>query len=146
MKKRKAILFVEGLFLTVQAVYFSLFYVLTVISSPPIKASPDENLEAFLEANLVILLLFLFATAIKSVIFSKILKLDLSYKGPDTFDFLPKWLKFSALILFALTAVYSLIFHIHHFFIITCAFTILSLVMQFSVMKYFSKAADTENS
>lgn len=145
MKKRKAILFIEGLFLTVQTAYFLLFAAFTVISSPPIKATPDENLEAFLEASLVILLVFLFATAMKSVIFSKILGLDLSYKGPDTFDFLPKWLKRSALILFALTVVYSLIFHIHHFFIITCAFTILSLVLQLSVMKYFSKAADSKN-
>lgn len=145
MKKSKAILFVEGLFLTVQAAYFLMFVVFTVISSPPIKASPDENLEAFLEASLVILMIFLFASAFKSVIFSKILKLDLSYKGPDTFDFLPKRLKLSALILFVITALYSLIFHIHHYFIITCAFTIFSLVLQLSFIKYFAKAANVEN-
>lgn len=139
MKKHKAILFIEGLFLTVQAGYFLIFFVLTVISSPPIKASPDENLDIFLEANLVILLVFLFVSVIKSVIFSKILKLDLSYKGPDTFDFISKWLKLSGLILFALIAIYSLIFHIHYYFIITCAFTIFSILYQFSVIKYFLK-------
>ena len=141
MKKfvTKAILFIEGLFLIVQAVYFSIFITLTVISSPPIKASPDENLDMFLEANLVILLIYLFASAMKSVIFSKILKLDLSYKGPDTFDFIPKYLKLSGLILFALIAIYSLIFHIHYYFIITCAFTTFSIIIQFSVIKYFLK-------
>lgn len=144
MKKHitKAILFIERLFFTVQAIYFLLFIALTVISSPPIKAFPDENLAIFLEANLVLLLVLLFVSAIRSVIFSKILKLDLSYKGPDTFNFLPKWLKLSCLILFVLTAVYALIFHIHYYFIITCAFTTFSLLIQFSFIKYFSKATD----
>lgn len=141
MKKHitKAILFIEGLFLTVQTVYFLIFYALTIISSALVKESDDAN---GLEANLIILLVFLFASALKSVIFSKILKLDLSYKGPDTLDFLPKWLKLSGLILFVFTVIYSLIFHIHHYFIITCAFTILSILIQFSVIKYFSKATN----
>ena len=144
MKKHitKAILFIERLFFTVQAIYFLLFIALTVISSPPIKASPDENLDIFLEANFVLLLVLLFVSAIRSVIFSKILKLDLSYKGPNTLDFLPKWLKLSCLILFVLTAVYALIFHIHYYFIITCAFTTFSLLIQFSFIKYFSTAMD----
>lgn len=138
MKKfvNKAILFIEGLFLTVQAVYFLIFISLTIISSILTKESADID---GLEANLIVLLIYLFASALKSVIFSKILKLDLSYKGPDTFDFLPKWLIFSGIILFVLILLCSIIFKIHYYFILTCAFTIFSIIYQFSVIKYFSK-------
>ena len=138
MKKvvSKAILFIEWLFLTVQALYFLIFISLTVGSSILTKSPADED---GLEANLIILLVFLFVSVLKSVVFSKILKLDLSYKGPNTFEFLPKWLIFSGIILFVLILLCSIIFKIHYFFIMTCAFTIFSILYQFSVIKYFSK-------
>ncbi len=90
-----------------------------------------------LEAAFVISIIFFFITALKSVVFSKIIKLDLSYKGPDTFDFLPKWVKILSVSLALIGIGASLIFKIHFYFILTIIINIFSIVLQLSILKYF---------
>ena len=131
--KKRVISLIKILFLTVHIIVFTGFaFCIFFDLARGVRVSNDV-----LEAAFVISLIFLFAAAIKSVVFSKIIKLDLSYKGPDTFDFLSKWVKILSVFLALIGIVLSLILKLHFYFILTIIINTFSIVYQLSVLKYF---------
>lgn len=101
------------------------FTVYTILGSYPIGSyiTADD-----IEIQLIAALIFEFVFFIISKIMSLKLKVDLSFKGKEIFNFVPKAVIISAVIIASALIVYSLIVKIHIEFaimIITMAFSIL---------------------
>ena len=129
---KTVILLTEKLCLAIQIVIFCIFIFFTMLSVINSSVSITE-----LEFILIVSLLYFFGSILKSVVFSKILKLDLSYKGQNTFRYVSKVFKLIWIIVFLITAVISLIYKIHYYFILASIVNCFSITLQFSIIKYF---------
>lgn len=129
---KKVILFIENIFLVIQIIMFSLFIVFTAFSCMNSENSIDD-----FEFVLVVSIVYFFITLLKSVVFSKMLKLDLSYKGPNTFAYVSKPFKWFWAVLFIVIAICSIVFKIHYYFVIASILNCFSIVLQYSYIKYF---------
>ena len=129
---KSIILLIENLCLAIQIAIFSVFIFFTMFSVMNLSLSITE-----LEFLLIVSLVCFFGSILKSVVFSKILKLDLSYKGPNTFGYVHKVFKLIWLIVFLVIAIISLIYKIHYYFILASIVNCFSIVLQYSIIKYF---------
>lgn len=101
------------------------FTVYTLLGSYPIGSyiTADD-----IEIQLIAVLIFEFAFFIISKIMSLKLKVDLSFKGKEIFNFVPKAVIISAVIIASALIVYSLIVKIHF------EFAIIIIAMAFSIL------------
>lgn len=101
------------------------FTVYTLLGSYPIGSyiTADD-----IEIQLIAALIFEFAFFLISKIMSLKLKVDLSFKGKEIFNFVPKAVIISAVIIASALIVYSLIVKIHF------EFAIMIIAMAFSIL------------
>lgn len=129
---KNIILLIENLCLAIQIAIFCIFIFFTIFSVINSSVSISE-----LEFLLIVSLVYFFGSILKSVVFSKILKLDLSYKGPNIFEYVHKVFKLIWFVVFLIIAIISLIYKIHYYFILASIVNCFSITLQFSIIKYF---------
>ena len=113
------------------------FTVYTVLGSYPIGSyiTADD-----IEIQLIAVLIFEFAFFIISKIISLKLKVDLSFKGKEIFNFVPKAVIISAVIIAAALIVYSLIVRINFEFAVMIIVMTFSILLEMGITKIFKTA------
>lgn len=129
---KKHLWIINLIFLVINILLFIYFTVYTIIGSKPFG---DFITDKDIEIQLIISIIYEFVYFAISVIISKILKKDLSYKGIDVFILIPK--KFIAIIciLALVIIIYSVIAGISSEFIIMIAFMLFSITLQIGLIK-----------
>lgn len=129
---KKSILIFENVLLAIQIVVY-IFMLLNTIILVAFDCSISKNdVVDFLETQLIITLFLFFFSIFFIVLFSKFLKLKLTYKGPDLLSELSKISKVLALLSLIIFIAFSLSFKLHYYFIITI------LVWHFSILYHIA--------
>lgn len=113
------------------------FTVYTVLGSYPIGSyiTADD-----IEIQLTAALIFEFVFFIISKIMSLKLKIDLSFKGKEMFNFVPKALIISAVIIAVALIIYSLIVKINFEFAVMIIVMSFSILLEIGITKMFKTA------
>ena len=121
----KFMCFVNCILLIVNALLAVWFSIYTIAGTYPLGSyATDDDIQI----QFVTALIFEFIFFIISKIMSLKLKVDLSFKGKEIFDFVPKAIIISAVIIATALIVYSLIVKIN------LEFTVMIIVMIFSIL------------
>ena len=113
------------------------FTVYTVLGSYPIGSyiTADD-----VEIQLIATLIFEFIFLIISKIMSLKLKIDLSFKGKEMFNFVPKAVIISAVIIAIVLIVYSLIVKINFEFAVMIIVMTFSILLEIGITRMFKTA------
>lgn len=98
----------------------------------------DGDIQIMLFAAIAFELIYIIISKIISVV----LKVDLTYKGEDSFDFIPKSLIISAIIIGVVLIAVSIILNIHYGFIITVMIMLFSILLEFGITMEFKNAVN----
>lgn len=134
---KKVLPWLNLIFLILNAVLFCFFTVYTVLGVKPFGAYVTED---FIQTQLLIALAFELVCFAVSYLISKVLKKDLSFKGPDVFKFVPKPMVLAAVILGVAAVFYTVITKISSQFVVTVIFMGFSILIEIGITKYFFKS------
>lgn len=136
---KKGVLIFERILLVIQiVVYIFMLFNTMVLVVFDCSISKNEIVD-FLESQLIITLLIFFVSILFSVLCSKFLKFELTYKGPDLLNELPKRSKVLALLFSIVLISISLILKMHYYFILTVIVWHFSIVYHKTFLSYIKR-------
>lgn len=130
---KKHLWIINLIFLVINLLLFLCFSVYTIIGSKPFG---DFITDKDIEFQFVFSLIYQFIFFAISWIISKVLKKDLSYKGPDVIKLIPKPVILIVVIIDAII-IYTSILKMSIMFLIMCIVMLFSILIQYGIIKYF---------
>ncbi len=133
----KAMYLIHCILLIINILLGIWFMVYTVLGSYPIGSyiTVDD-----IKIQLIAALIFEFVFFIISKIMSLKLKVDLSFKGKEIFNFVPKAVIISAVIIAVALIIYSLIVKINFEFAVMIIFMTFSILLEIGITRMFKTA------
>ncbi len=131
---KKHLWIINLIFLVINLLLFLCFSVYTIIGSKPFG---DFITDKDIEFQFVFSLIYQFIFFAISWIISKVLKKDLSYKGPDVIKLIPKPVILIVVIIIAAIIIYTSILKMSIMFLIMCIVMLFSILIQYGIIKYF---------
>lgn len=131
---KKCFGFINLLLLIINIALFICFSVYTILGSNPAGSYITEEI---LDFQLIIALLYEFFFFAVSLIISKVLKKDLSYKGADFLRHVPKIISICTALLAVGLIAYTVIFKIGIEFGVTVIVMLFSIVIEIGITKLF---------
>lgn len=120
--------------LIINTILFLVFAVYTILGSTP-AGNYVTNYE--IEFQLIFALIFEFSFFAVSLIISKILKIDLSFKGRDFLKLVPKTVALLVILVGVFLIAYTAIFNISAEFAVMTSFMLFSILLQIGITKLF---------
>lgn len=133
---KKHLWIINLIFLVINILLFLYFTANTIIGSKPFG---DFITDEDIELQLIISLIYEFVYFAISVIISKVLKKDLSYKGPDVLELVPKSIIWVVSIISITIIIYAFVFKVSGDFIIMCIAMLTSFLIQYGILRYLKK-------
>lgn len=133
---KKHLWIINLILLIINILLFLYFTVYTIIGSYPIGNYINDN---ELSMQLVIALIYEFCFVIVSLFISKVLKKDLSFKGPDVFKFAPKLVTIAMRIIAFALVLYTLVFDISAEFAVMVAVMLFSIFLELCITMMLNK-------
>lgn len=133
----KILYFINCILLIINAVLGIWFSVYTILGSYPLGSyiTADD-----IEIQLIAVLIFEFVFFIISKLMSLKFRIDLSFKGKEILNFLPKAVMISAAIIAGVLIIYSLIVKISFEFIIMLIVIAFSILLEIGITRMFKTA------
>lgn len=131
---KKHLWIINLIFLVINLLLFLCFSVYTIIGSKPFG---DFITDKDIEFQFVFSLIYQFIFFAISWIISKVLKKDLSYKGPDVIKLIPKPVILIVVVIIAAIIIYTSILKMSIMFLIMCIVMLFSILIQYGIIKYF---------
>lgn len=131
---KKHLWIINLIFLVINLLLFLCFSVYTIIGSKPFG---DFITDKDIEFQFVFSLIYQFIFFAISWIISKVLKKDLSYKGPDVIKLIPKPVILIVVIIIAAIIICTSILKMYIIFLIMCIVMLFSILIQYGIIKYF---------
>lgn len=131
---KKHLWIINLIFLVINILLFLYFSVYTIIGSKPFG---DFITDKDIEFQFIFSLIYEFIFFAISWIISKVLKKDLSYKGPDVIKLIPKPVILVVGVIIAAIIIYTSILKMYIIFLIMCIVMLLSILIQYGIIKYF---------
>lgn len=131
---KKVIYIINSVLLISNILLFVLFVIYTLAGFRPFGSyTTDKDIEF----QLLVTLIFEFLFFTLSKLFSLILKIDLSFKGTEILNLVPRTVMFLVVILALFLIVYSIIIRINIEFIVTIVVMVFSILLEFGITKMF---------
>ena len=115
--------------------FLSILNVLVLLSS---NASQSELITT-LEINLLISSVIIFICFITDTVVSKILHVDLTYKGPDLISKISIGIKLASVLFVLIIIMISFIFKIHYYFIVSSVISLFAILYNYSLSVYIKR-------
>lgn len=131
---KKHLWIINLIFLVINLLLFLCFSLYTIIGSKPFG---DFITDKDIEFQFVFSLIYQFIFFAISWIISKVLKKDLSYKGPDVIKLIPKPVILIVVVIIAAIIIYTSILKMSIMFLIMCIVMLFSILIQYGIIKYF---------
>lgn len=131
---KKHLWIINLILLVINILLFLYFTVYTIIGSKPFG---DFITEKDIEFQFILSLIYEFIFFAISWIISKVLKKDLSFKGTDVIKLIPKPVILIVVVIISAIIIYISILKISIMFLIMCIVTLLSILLQYGIIKYF---------
>lgn len=131
---KKHLWIINLILLVINILLFLYFMVYTIIGSKPFG---DFVTDKDIEFQFIFSLIYEFIFFAISWIISKVLKKDLSYKGPDVIKLIPKPVILIVVIIIAAIIIYTSILKMSIMFLIMCIVMLFSILIQYGIIKYF---------
>lgn len=133
----KILYFINCILLIINAVLGVCFSVYTILGSYPLGnyIATDD-----IEIQLIVALIFEFAFFIISKLISLKLNVDLSFKGKEILNFVPKAVMISAAVIAGALIIYSLIVKINFEFSVMIIVMTFSILLEIGITKMFKTA------
>lgn len=131
---KKHLWIINLIFLVINLLLFLCFSVYTIIGSKPFG---DFITDKDIEFQFVFSLIYQFIFFAISWIISKVLKKDLSYKGPDVIKLIPKPVILIVVVIIDAIIIYTSILKMSIMFLIMCIVMLFSILIQYGIIKYF---------
>lgn len=131
---KKCFRFINLLLLIINIALLICFSVYTILGSNPAGSYITGEI---LDFQLIIALLYEFFFFAVSLIISKVLKKDLSYKGADFLRLVPKIISIFTAFLAIVLIAYTVIFKIGIEFVVTVIVMLFSIVIEIGITKLF---------
>lgn len=130
---KKHLWIINLILLVINILLFLFFTVYTIIGSKPFG---DFITDKDIEIQLIISIIYEFVYFAISVIISKVLKKDLSFKGPNVIKLIPKPVILIVGVIIAAIIIYISILKISIMFLIMCIVMLFSILIQYGTVKY----------
>lgn len=131
---KKHLWIINLILLVINILLFLYFTVYTIIGSKPFG---DFITEKDIVFQFILSLIYEFIFFAISWIISKVLKKDLSFKGTDVIKLIPKPVILIVVVIISAIIIYISILKISIMFLIMCIVTLLSILLQYGIIKYF---------
>lgn len=131
---RKNLWLINLLLLIINILLFIYFSLYTILGSNPIGSYITEDV---LSLQLIFALFYEFFFFAVSLIISKVLKKDLSYKGADVLRLVPKIIAILIILLAIALIAHTVIFKIGIEFVVTVIVMLFSIVIEIGITKLF---------
>lgn len=131
---KKHLWIINLILLVINILLFIYFTVYTIIGSKPFG---DFITDKDIEFQFIFSLIYQFIFFAISWIISKVLKKDLSYKGPDVIKLIPKPVILIVVVIIAAIIIYTSILKMSIMFLIMCIVMLFSILIQYGIIKYF---------
>lgn len=132
---------VNLILLVVNIVLFIFFTVYTVMGTNPFGSYMTDS---FIQIQLVIALIYEFLFFIESIIISKVLKKDLSYKGVDVLELVPKPVFAVFVVLGLVLVIVTAVLKISAEFAVMEIFMLFSILLEIGITKLFFKSKQSK--
>lgn len=130
---KKHLWIINLILLVINILLFLYFTANTIIGSKPFgDFITDKNIEF----QFVFSLIYEFIFFAISWFISKVLKKDLSYKGPDVIKLIPKPVILIVVVIIAAIIIYTSILKMSIMFLIMCIVMLFSILIQYGTVKY----------
>lgn len=130
---KKHLWIINLILLVINILLFLYFTVYTIIGTKPFG---DFITDKDIEIQLIISIIYEFVYFAISVIISKVLKKDLSFKGPDVIKLIPKPVILIVGVIIAAIIIYTSILKMSIMFLIMCIVMLFSILIQYGTVKY----------
>lgn len=134
---KKALPWINVIFLVVNIALFLFFVIYTVLGVKPFGSYITDK---FVETEFIIALFYELVYFAAAFIISKLAKKDLSYKGPDVLNFVPKPVVWTVILIGFAGIIYTVITKISFEFAIMVIFMAFTILLQIGNTVYFFKS------
>lgn len=130
---KKHLWIINLIFLVINILLFLYFTVYTIIGSKPFGNFITNK---DIEFQFIFFLIYEFVCFAISLIISKVLKKDLSFKGTDVIKLIPKPIILIVGVIIVSLFIYNSIYKISVVFLIMCIVMLFSIIIQYGIVKY----------